>query len=261
MARGALILSSLILRLAATILYTPDNTNTGQQRLPSNPSFAASLPMPTATAVIDPTLVAPYAKVGELLSPLPIPPLEGIAPAGDVGDVVSYYQAHVGELASMFDDGERAPAFFAMYIVHLAKPYRESTAADNLVDFMALARAHCGIYAPVQQEISQALGLSTRYIAFTNGFHGWIEVEILGHWEIFDSTTNVWIDHSMEELLGGVTRRYRMFYTPALDEMAPETYRAHLKEWYNAPALRARLPFFGLEPWTTYPPLVSMNTQ
>ena len=204
-------------------------------------------------------LLARYAKVGETVPPLPIPPLAEIAPTGDVQDVVSYYQSHADELAGLFGDAERAPAFFAMYIVHLAKPYGTAPTVLTLPEFMKLTFAQCGDYAPVQEEISRALGLTARYIGFTNSFHGWVEVQINGQWEIFDSTTNVWINQPMEALLRGVPRSYRMFYAPALDMSAPDIYRDHLRKWYNAPALRARLPYFGLEWGLIYPPMLSLD--
>ena len=189
-----------------------------------------------------------------LVPPLPIPPLAEIAPTGDVAEVVAYWNANADPLTALFADEARAKALFAMYIVHVAVPYGETTPPPyTFAEYTGRDRAHCGVYTFVQREISQALGLTVRGYEFTDGFHGWLEVEINGAWELFDSTGNIWINQPMSALLAGAPREYRMFYAPALDDDAPAVYHAHLSEGYNVPAFRARLPFLGLEPGVTFP--------
>jgi hypothetical protein len=183
-----------------------------------------------------------------------------IAPTGDVADVVAYYEEHEQELIALFQDASRARALFAMYSVHIAKPYGESMPALTLDQYLPLARAHCGIYTPVQEQISEALGLETRNMYFTDGWHGWLEVNIDGQWEIFDSTTNTWIDRWMASMLSGEPRQHRFYYTPVLDRSAPDVFRAHLQEgprpgYYSTASLRATMPFIGLNPDIEYPPL------
>jgi hypothetical protein len=185
--------------------------------------------------------------------PLPIPPVTEIAPTGDVADVVAYYTAHEDEVIALFGDADRAAALFAMYTAHIAVPYGETEPPPYaLANYVTRNRAHCGVYSAVQHEMNLALGLESRMLAFEDGSHGWTEVRVNGEWELFDSTTNVWVNHAVEQLVQGIERDYRMFYTPSLDENAPDVYRAHLQEgaypgYYNIPAFRARIPFIGLE--------------
>jgi hypothetical protein len=194
------------------------------------------------------------------VSLLPIQPVTEIAPTGNVADVVAYYEEHEQELVTLFKDASRARALFAMYTVHIAKPYGESMPAVTLDQYILLSRAHCGIYTPVQQQISEALGLETRNMYFTDGWHGWLEVNINGQWEIFDSTTNTWINRGMSAMLSSEPRQYKFYYTPVLDRSALAVFRAHLQEgprpgYYSTPSLRATMPFFGLDPDVEYPPL------
>ncbi len=177
---------------------------------------------------------------------LPIPPVTEIAPTGDPLDVVNYWNAHADQLTAMFGDPLRAKALFAMYTVHISKPYGVAPMVPDLADFEALDRAHCGDDELAQRQISNALGLTTRALAFTNFWHGWLEVQIAGHWEIFDSTTNIWIDQPMDALLNGAPRSFRNFYTPVFDLNAPDIYRQHLYEGYSVPELWGVEPYFGL---------------
>lgn len=87
-----------------------------------------------------------------------------LAPTGDVGDVVAYFQAHRVQLAAEFreSDPDRVAALFAMYSVHVALPYGEAPPTTTLAAFVGLQRAHCGIQAPVPLQISRALGLEGR---------------------------------------------------------------------------------------------------
>jgi hypothetical protein len=223
------LITALLTLTAALLAFTA-----GQQQ--GRESFVATIPAP-ADAVVP---------------PLPIPPVTAIAPTGDVADVVAYYEAHRDELVAHFQDETRAAALFAMYAVHIAVPYGETPGASTLAGYVQLERAHCGVYSAVQHEMNLALGLESRMLAFEDGSHGWTEVRVNGEWELFDSTTNVWVNRSMQEMLEGVERDYRMFYTPVLDAAAPDVYRAHLQEgaypgYYNIPAFRARIPFIGLE--------------
>lgn len=162
--------------------------------------------------------------------------------------------AHYQRLA--FPDARQA-ALYAMQAVHREKPYGVTQGASTVDEFLKLERSECGTYTRVQDQVSQYYGLTTRRVRFTDSWHGFLEIEIGGTWEVFDSTANVWIDKPMEVLLTGEPRRYSMYYSPIFDPDAPDVYRAHLREGWNVPALRARLPFLGLERGITFPPLDS----
>jgi hypothetical protein len=164
-----------------------------------------------------------------------------------VQNVVAYYEEHHDELQSMWreENESRLQAFYAMYIVHISHVYGETRYPETLVDYMTLERSHCGIYVIAQEDIVEAFGLTWRLVGLTSGWHGWIEVLVDGQWEVFDSTVNIWINRAGYELINGVTREYRYFYTPLLDIDRPDA-RFHLDEGYNMHNLRNWMPGLGL---------------
>lgn len=163
----------------------------------------------------------------------------------------TYYDANAELLAALFmePNEQRTRAFFGMYIVHLAQPYN-TVAWDYLnatiLDFVAAPTAHCGAYAVAQSQVYTALGLRWRNIVVDNGWHGLIEAEIGERWETFDSTNNLWLSVSVEELLAGVPRSWRTFYTPQTDVNAPAQYRDHLADDYNMQYTRTSGTQWGL---------------
>lgn len=161
--------------------------------------------------------------------------------------VVDYYTEHHDELRAMWreDNEARLAALYAMYIVHISHVYGETPYPETLVEYMTLARSHCGIYVIAQQAIVEELGLTWRLLSLTSGWHGWIEVLVDGQWEVFDSTVNIWISRSGLELVDGVLREYRYFYTPLLDLDRPDA-RWHENEGYNMHNLRHWMPGLGL---------------
>lgn len=156
------------------------------------------------------------------------------------------------------DSQDRNVALYIQSIVHMAKAYGVAPAITSVDEFLSLDRAQCGDYAQVQLLLNRQYGLTSRRMGFADGWHTWIEVEINGAFELFDSTSNVWISQPMSALLAGADRRYRMLYAPALDPDAPPIYRAHLQEglypgYYDVAALRRRLPFLGKERGVSLP--------
>lgn len=191
--------------------------------------------------------------------PLPIPPLSAIV--GDASTdadaqaaIAAYYDRQHSTLADLFSetDDQRLRALFGMYIVHLAQPYNvvpEGWAGWGLLDFLHGQSAHCGLYALAQSHVYTALGLRWREVAVDGGWHGLIEAQIGANFEVFDSTTNTWVNRPVEALLGGITRDYRAFYSPLSDRAASAVYRAHIVDsggYYDAYALRESLPRWGL---------------
>lgn len=168
-----------------------------------------------------------------------------------VVNVVAYYEANAERLALLWreDNPLRLAGIFTMYISHISRPYGETPPTASIMDFQTNERAHCGTYIIPQQQIAIALGLTTRTIEFV-GEHAWLEVYVDDHWELFDATTNTWINRTGLELLEGVVRQYRYFYTPMLDINRPDA-RLHLLEGYNMPRLRERMPLMGI---TYFPP-------
>lgn len=188
--------------------------------------------------------------------PLPIPPLSEIIGDADTDEhalsaISSYYNRQSLRLAVLFreDNDERTRALFGMYIVHLAAPYNIVTRAWEGESFLAFVHgetAHCGAYAQAQRAVYSALGLRWRSVLVDNGWHEVVEAEIDGRYEVFDSTSAVWINQPVEGLLRGVERQYRMFYSPIMDASADDAYRDHLQRGYSVPELRAGLPWWGL---------------
>lgn len=188
--------------------------------------------------------------------PLPIPPLSAIigdaaTDADALSAVANFYERHRVKLAAVFREtnDERTRALFGMYIIHLAVPYNTvdwDYQRATLLEFVNAGTAHCGAYAVAQSHVYTALGLRWRNVIVDNGWHGLIEAEISGNYEVFDSTSAVWINQPVERILQGVERHYRAYYTPALDANADPVYRAHLQAGYSVPELRAGLPLWGL---------------
>lgn len=92
--------------------------------------------------------------------------------------------------------------------------------------------------------LARALGLVLRVVDFS-GEHAWLEIQVDGQWELFDATTNVWIDRGVTELMQGVPRQFRTFYSPVFDINRPDA-RLHLNEGYDIPKLRTRMSTLGV---------------
>lgn len=186
--------------------------------------------------------------------PLPLPPLSEIVgdaetDADALTAIVNYYERQSHRLAFLFaeDSDERARALFGMYIIHMAAPYNATPITPvTFLDFVHTPTAHCGIYAQAQAQLYTALGLRWHNVIVDNGWHGLIEAEIDGAWEVFDSTSNVWVSVGVEQLLSGAVREYRAFYAPVEDRAAPDVYRDHLQAGFSVPELRGGLPLWGL---------------
>lgn len=240
------------------------NRRTFLKALPASVGLAASWRIGYAGGSAPQQFTIPTG-VDTLAPKLPIPTLLKIAPTGDIDDVRDYWHNYETELKGMFADEDRAAALFAMYLVAIAVPYGVQPMCINgdvpycthatLAEYVHLQRAHCGIYARVQAEVSRALGLTARVVEFTDGWHGVCEVMIGKHYEVFDSTVNVWLNQPLEALVAGTTRLTFPYYTPILDMSAPDVFRAHIAEGYDVLTLRRREPWFGLELGTHFAPI------
>lgn len=162
-----------------------------------------------------------------------------------ISAVVAYFEANRERLQVLWreDNPVRLAGIFSMYVVHISHPYGETEYPSSFVEYLSQPRAHCGTYSIAQARIAEGLGLTWRMWELTSGWHGWVEIYVDDHWEIFDATTNNWINKSAEELLNGEPRQYRAFYTPLLDINRPDA-RFHLDEGYNMQ--RFRTDFVGL---------------
>lgn len=191
--------------------------------------------------------------------PLPIPPLSAIiggaeTDADALAAVVDHYERNRLKLAAVFteDNDQRLRALYGMYIVHMAAPYNivsRDWEGEGIRAFADGATAACGVYSQAQAHVYTALGLRWRQVVIDTGWHTLIEAEIDGQFEIFDSTSAVWINQPVERLLQGAERHYRVYYTPSLDANADDVYRAHIIEsdgYYSVPELRGGLPLWGL---------------
>jgi hypothetical protein len=162
--------------------------------------------------------------------------------------VVVYFEDNRARLAALWDidDPDRLVGIFSMYIAHISQPYGEVDAfPETLEQFMSQERGHCGTYTFAQSHIVTALGVEWRSVEFV-GEHAWIEVRVNGEWELFDATTNVWINRGIEALMAGEAREFREFYTPMLDAARPDA-RLHIEEGYNMQRLRQRMPLLGIQ--------------
>lgn len=161
--------------------------------------------------------------------------------------VAAYYDANRERLADLWHESNptRLAGLFTMYLVHISHVYGETALPTSLLDFAGQARAHCGTYTLAAADIDQRLGLTWRAWELTSGWHGWIEIYVDDHWELFDSTVNVWISRPAEELMQGMERQYRAFYSPLTDVSRPDA-RIHLSEGYNMLDLRVKMPGLGL---------------
>jgi len=187
-----------------------------------------------------------------------IPPLKDIvvgtkSDSAALARIVAYYREHEGRFREHWQERNRArlQAFFAMYVVHVSHPYGAGSTPETLLAFTREATvASCREYSIFQARILSAFGLKWRYVAVSSGMHGWIEVDINGRWEIFDSTVNLWIDRSAFELLEGGPRRYRQFYTPWSDMNRPEarvSVTGLQEPIYHTPGtLRSNMPGLGI---------------
>ncbi len=131
-----------------------------------------------------------------------------------------------------------------MYVTHISNAY--NTLDHDPIDLIAYLQqpySHCGTYSHFEAEILSAFGMTWRIINIAGGTHAFVEVQIDGRWEIFDATTNDWIDTSAFEMERGAERHSRSFYTPLLDPgvtYADEGVRRTGQE------LRVMLPGLGL---------------
>lgn len=161
-------------------------------------------------------------------------------------NVVHYYHENRERLSLLWDEDHptRLAGMFSMYVTHVSSVYGETTVSATLDDYLDQPRAHCGSYTWAQIQIATALGLSWQTVEFP-GDHTWLEILVDGQWEIFDATTNVWLNHGVQELMQGLPRQYRNFYSPVFDINRPDA-RLHLAEGYNLPKLRDRMTTLGV---------------
>lgn len=198
-------------------------------------------------------------QVWDAAPPLEIPDLAEIigqaaTDAEALAAVRAYYEANAEALSVIFDepDAQRTKALFGMYIIHTAVPYNVVSwdwENDDFLDFAHAPTAHCGVYARAQSQLYTEFGLTWRIVLVDGGWHGLIEVMIGDEYEIFDSTSNVWISQPVESLIRGDQRQYREFWTPVSDPNESDVYRDHIVSsngYYNVLELRAGITLWGL---------------
>jgi hypothetical protein len=173
----------------------------------------------------------------------------GAADDAEILDRISlYFEENRERLAARWetDNRDRLVGIFSMYMAHISQPYGEVDAfPETLEQFISQERGHCGTYTFAQSHIVTALGVEWRSVEFV-AEHAWIEVRVDGEWELFDATTNIWINRGIEALLAGEEREFREFYTPMLDVARPDA-RLHIEEGYNMQRLRQRMPLLGIQ--------------
>lgn len=139
-----------------------------------------------------------------------------------VSNFVRFFNENRDELAIQFGESnsDRLGALVAMYIVHNSHPYGlNPTVTDNdslLTYSQSSTSSQCYLQSKFQAELVEGLGLTWRIIGI-GPLHIWLEVQIDGTWEIFDATSNIWLDAGIDELVNGNSRNYRSFYSISLD--------------------------------------------
>jgi len=214
-------------------------------------SSAAGTATPPPTAKPSPT-PAPYTLIfsdepGPDVSTLQEIAGSDTADADILQDVVEYYNANKDRLAILWreDNPTRLAGIFSMYVVHISTIYGTVPVfPSSLNEYLNDARAHCGTYTWAQMQIADALGLTWRTVEFV-GEHAWLEIKVDGQWETFDATTNTWLSLGEDELMKGMARTYRQFYTPMLDINRPDA-RLHMAEGYDMQRLRQWMPGVGI---------------
>lgn len=143
-----------------------------------------------------------------------------------VSNFVRFVEENRNRLMNQFEESnpDRLVALVAMYIVHISHRYGfDETMAEvrSLLAYSVSTRpSQCRLQSMFQAELVDGLGLEWRLINI-GPTHGWLEVKIDGHWELFDATANVWVDAGIDQLIQGESRNYRRFYNMALDEATP----------------------------------------
>jgi hypothetical protein len=169
--------------------------------------------------------------------------------------ILAYYNEHKVELQQQWQESNsaRLKAFFVMNIIHVSHVYGDGGYPATFVDYLKAPASHCGPQSIYQSRLMSAFGLNWRIVAILSGLHGWVEVKIDGRWEIFDATSNVWINQSSFELLKSEPRKYRKFYMPWTDADRPDArqviagYEKHPGPFYYTPgSLRSHMPGMGI---------------
>lgn len=169
--------------------------------------------------------------------------------------ILAYYNEHHVELQQLWreDNPARLKSIFIMNLIHVSHPYGDGGYPPTFVEFLKAPASHCGPQSVYQSRLMSAFGLKWRVAGILSGLHGWLEAEIDGHWEIFDATSNVWINQPHTELLKGVPREYRRFYTPWNDIDRPDARQAVAGEeqnpnpfYYTPGSLRSHMPGMGI---------------
>ncbi|GEM_PF-2645878 len=161
--------------------------------------------------------------------------------------VIAYYDANTEFISRALGEThpDRLKALYAMHVVHISHIYGPRSAPLSLLWYIAHENSHCGMYSRFQAQILDGMGMTWRIFAHDIAGHVWVEVNIDGHWEVFDSTVNVWINTDGYSLIAGLPRESRSLYTPMNDINRPDA-RSHLDLGYNMPRLRLWMPELGL---------------
>jgi len=196
-----------------------------------------------------------YVAPGKLLTgdpPLNVPDLQTITAGAQTDDeafraVADYYASHVSQLSVEFKETnpERLKALFAMYTTNISSIYGTlSELPPTFLDYLQQPYSNCGPYSYYQSIILDYLGVTWRIISISGGTHQFVEANIDGNWEVFDSTVNDWIDTSAFEMERATERHVRKFYTPmmAIQPSASESYDLI----YGAQQLRVMMPGLGV---------------
>lgn len=186
---------------------------------------------------------------------LPLPSLSSLTSASSddteaIDQIVTYAHDHLVLIETVFREANpvRAQALWVMYEIHVGHLYgTRDLSVTSLREYLATPFSDCGASSAWQSLLLTALGISWRAINISGGTHVFVEAQINGQWEIFDSTVNVWIDHSAYELNAGVNRESRAFYTPMLDQTLES--RVDAGELRTVQELRLSMPLLGLA-WT-----------
>jgi len=80
-----------------------------------------------------------------------------------------------------------------------------------------IGTSNCQTNTMLLQMLMEKAGYESRTIAINNLSHGFNEVKIDGRWQIFDATTNLWINEGFESLMAGKTGKAKEFFLKEAD--------------------------------------------
>ena len=128
------------------------------------------------------------------------------------------YHKTFAQIAGTTDE-KKLKALFYMNFVHMSAYYGQRDLQDLSLkellwggDFF-----QCGNYSVLLGMLLEKAGYEFRTLAIYPG-HSIIEIKLDDRWQVFDPTTNLWIDQSIEDQIAGKAKNIKEFFLQAEDQ-------------------------------------------